>query len=54
MKQNTLNNFDQISNYSIYSKLNSYCDRIMKEKSLKGFVKLNNFVYHNSICFIAQ
>ena len=41
MKQNTLNNFDQISNYSIYSKLNSYCDRIMKEKSLKGFVKLN-------------
>ena len=41
MKKNTLYSLDTISKYSIYSKLNSNYDKILGERSLKGFVKVN-------------
>ena len=41
MRKNTLYNLDAISKYSIYSKLNINFDRILGDRSLKGFVKIN-------------
>ena len=41
MKKNTLYNLDAISKYSIYSKSNVNYDRILGDRSLKGFVKIN-------------
>ena len=41
MKKNTIYNLDAISKYSIYSKLNMNYDRILGDRSLKGFVKIN-------------
>ena len=41
MKKNTLYNLDSISKYSIYSKLNVNYDRMLGDRSLKGFVKMN-------------
>ena len=41
MKKNTLYNLDAISKYSIYSNVNLNYDRILGDRSLKGFVKIN-------------
>ena len=41
MKKNTIYNLDAISKYSIYSKFNINYDRILGDRSLKGFVKIN-------------
>ena len=41
MKKNTLYNLDSISKYSIYSKLNVNYDRMLGDRSLKGFIKMN-------------
>jgi hypothetical protein len=41
MKKNTLYNFDEISKYSIYSKMNMKYDRVLGDRSLKAFVKIN-------------
>ena len=41
MRKNTLYNFDSISKYSIYSKLNVNFDRLLGDRSLKGFIKVN-------------
>ena len=41
MKKNTLYNFDEISKYSIYSKMNMNFDKVLGDRSLKAFVKFN-------------
>jgi hypothetical protein len=41
MKKKTLNNFDEISKYSIYSKMNINFDKVLGDRSLKAFVKFN-------------
>ena len=41
MRKNTLYNLDSISKYSIYSKLNVNFDKLLGDRSLKGFVKVN-------------
>ena len=39
--EKTIKNLDAISKYSIYSKLNVNFDRILGDRSLKGFVRIN-------------
>jgi len=41
MKKNTLYKFDEISKYSVYSKMNLKYDRVFGDRSLKAFVKIN-------------
>jgi len=41
MKKNTLYKFDEISKYSVYSKMNVKYDRVFGDRSLKAFVKIN-------------
>lgn len=41
MQKKTLYKLDEISKYSIYSKLNNNYERILGERSLKSFVKIN-------------
>jgi len=41
MKKNTLYKFDEISKYSVYSKMNMNYDRVLGDRSLKAFVKIN-------------
>jgi hypothetical protein len=41
MKKNTLYKFDEISKYSVYSKMNINYDRVLGDRSLKAFVKIN-------------
>lgn len=41
MKKNTIYNLDAISKYSVYSKFNINYDKILGDRSLKGFVKIN-------------
>ena len=39
MKKKLLDNLDEISKYSIYSKLNNNLEKFLGERSLKAFVK---------------
>ena len=39
MKKKLLDNLDEISKYSIYSKLNNNLERFLGERSLRAFVK---------------
>lgn len=41
MKKGTLYKFDEISKYSVYSKLNMGFDKMLGDRSLKAFVKIN-------------
>ena len=41
MKKNTLYKFDEISKYSVYSKMSVKYDRVFGDRSLKAFVKIN-------------
>jgi hypothetical protein len=41
MKKNTIYNLDAISKYSIYSKFNIGYEKLLGDRSLKGFVKMN-------------
>ena len=41
MRKNTIYKLDSISKYSIYSKFNNDIERMLGDRSLKAFVKIN-------------